>query len=334
MRPHVQPRDVAGGSLRDGLGELDPDRRVAGEYWHPRANRDGDVDPAGTGGRRPCAHVATLGAGRAICHAAAPYGCAVESPEQPDDIVSSARLETFADGVFAIAITLLVLEIHIPEAGENVGKALLGQWPSFLAYVTSFLTIGTIWADHHRLFTVIRGTTYGFLFVNVLLLMPVAFLPYPTAVVARQWFEGKDQVVPAMGVVWRNHGLSRSHVQGRVALRRLAQAPWCRGRPFARPSPERRPDLSTRAVDLSRRRGRVGDRSHPVAGRVPGSGHLLALPGPLPARLARAGAKIEERAPHRAVPEREGELPTASGPGRIGLPGVGVGVACWRVGER
>jgi len=122
----------------------------------------------------------------------------VESPEQPDDIVSSARLETFADGVFAIAITLLVLEIHIPEAGENVGKALLGQWPSFLAYVTSFLTIGTIWADHHRLFTVIRGTTYGFLFVNVLLLMPVAFLPYPTAVVARQWFEGKDQVVPAM----------------------------------------------------------------------------------------------------------------------------------------
>jgi len=122
----------------------------------------------------------------------------MESGEQPEDIVSSARLETFADGVFAIAITLLVLEIRIPEPGENVARVLFGQWPSFLAYITSFLTIGTIWTDHHRLFTVIRGTTHGFLFANILLLLPIAFLPYPTAVVARQWFEGKDQVVPAM----------------------------------------------------------------------------------------------------------------------------------------
>ena len=149
----------------------------------------------------------------------------MESSEPPEEIASSARLETFADGVFAIAITLLVLEIRIPEPGENVAKALLNQWPSFLAYITSFLTIGTIWADHHRLFTVIRGTTYGFLFVNVLLLMPIAFLPYPTAVVARQWF-ADDQVIPAMllyggtmalvavlfRVVWRyasSHGLMR-----------------------------------------------------------------------------------------------------------------------------
>ena len=149
----------------------------------------------------------------------------MESHEPPEDIASSARLETFADGVFAIAITLLVLEIRIPEPGENVAQALANQWPSFLAYVTSFLTIGTIWADHHRLFTVIRGTTYGFLFVNVLLLMPIAFLPYPTAVVARQWF-ANEQVVPAMllyggtmalvavlfRVVWRyasSHGLMR-----------------------------------------------------------------------------------------------------------------------------
>ena len=140
----------------------------------------------------------TLGGWRPPCHAVAPYRSAVESGEPTDDIVSSARLETFADGVFAIAITLLVLEIRIPEAGENVARTLLNQWPSFLAYVTSFLTIGTIWTDHHRLFTVIRGTTHGFLFANILLLMPIAFLPYPTAVVARQWFEGKDQVVPAM----------------------------------------------------------------------------------------------------------------------------------------
>ena len=141
---------------------------------------------------------ATLGGGPLPCHVAAPYRSAVESPGQPEDVVSSARLETFADGVFAIAITLLVLEIRIPEPGENVARAIFDQWPSFLAYVTSFVTIGTMWANHHRIFTVIRGTTYGFLFVNVLLLMPIAFLPYPTAVVARHWFEGKDQVVPAM----------------------------------------------------------------------------------------------------------------------------------------
>jgi uncharacterized membrane protein len=164
----------------------------------------------------------------------------MESPEPPEDITSSARLETFADGVFAIAITLLVLEIRIPEAGENVAQALVNQWPSFLAYITSFLTIGTIWADHHRLFTVIRGTTYGFLFVNVLLLMPIAFLPYPTAVVARQWFEGKDQVLPAMllyggtmalvavlfRVVWRyasSHGLMRPEAPRSRAYQRRGE---------------------------------------------------------------------------------------------------------------
>ena len=102
-------------------------------------------------------------------------------------ITSTGRLETFADGVFAIAITLLVLEIHIPDPGEDLVAGLAAQWPSFLAYVTSFLTIGTMWANHHRLFTAVRGTTYGFLFVNVLLLMPIAFLPYPTAVLARHF---------------------------------------------------------------------------------------------------------------------------------------------------
>jgi uncharacterized membrane protein len=96
----------------------------------------------------------------------------------------TARLETFADGVFAIAITLLVLEIRIPDAGEDLGKALLAQWPSFAAYVTSFLTIGVIWVSHHQMFTIIRRVTTTFLFLNVLFLLPVAFVPFPTALVA------------------------------------------------------------------------------------------------------------------------------------------------------
>ena len=66
----------------------------------------------------------------------------MEPREQPEDIASSARLETFADGVFAIAITLLVLGSGSRSQRENVARAILNQWPSFLAYITSFLTIG------------------------------------------------------------------------------------------------------------------------------------------------------------------------------------------------
>lgn len=97
----------------------------------------------------------------------------------------TARLETFADGVFAIAITLLVLEIRIPERGEDLTASLLAQWPSFAAYVTSFLGIGVIWVSHHQMFAIIHRTTPTFLFLNVLFLLPVAFIPYPTAVVAQ-----------------------------------------------------------------------------------------------------------------------------------------------------
>jgi len=99
------------------------------------------------------------------------------------------RLETFADGVFAIAITLLVLEIKIPDPHENLGTALLAQWPSFAAYVTSFLTIGVMWVSHHQMFTIIRRTTTTFLFLNVLFLLPVAFVPFPTALVASHILE-------------------------------------------------------------------------------------------------------------------------------------------------
>jgi uncharacterized membrane protein len=108
------------------------------------------------------------------------------------------RLETFADGVFAIAITLLVLEIRIPNPGEDLGAALSRQWPSFAAYVTSFLTIGVIWVSHHQMFTIIRRTTPTFLFLNVLFLLPVAFVPYPTALVADHILEPQGQTTAVL----------------------------------------------------------------------------------------------------------------------------------------
>ena len=101
-------------------------------------------------------------------------------------MTETGRLETFADGVFAIAITLLVLAIRLPTPDEDLVKALIRQLPEFLAYVVSFLTIGIMWVQHHRLFTLIRRSNPTFAMINVVFLMFVAFVPYPTAVLAQR----------------------------------------------------------------------------------------------------------------------------------------------------
>jgi uncharacterized membrane protein len=98
---------------------------------------------------------------------------------------STARTEAFSDGVFAIAITLLVLELSVPE--EDFGNLWLGiaeQWPSYLGYATSFLTIGGIWLSHHALFERLRLVNRRVMQLNLLLLMAVSFLPFPTRLVA------------------------------------------------------------------------------------------------------------------------------------------------------
>jgi uncharacterized membrane protein len=97
----------------------------------------------------------------------------------------TGRLETFADGVIAIAITLLILEVKIPQAaGNRLGAAVVHAWPSYAGYVVSFLTIGVIWVNHHHMFKLIERTTHAFLMLNVVFLMTIAFLPWPTALVA------------------------------------------------------------------------------------------------------------------------------------------------------
>ena len=99
--------------------------------------------------------------------------------------VETARLETFSDGVFAIAATILVLELSVGGAKVgDLGSALLDLWPSYLAYVTSFLTIGIIWMNHHTLVETIERADRVLLFLNLLLLLVVAFLPFPTKLVA------------------------------------------------------------------------------------------------------------------------------------------------------
>ena len=97
----------------------------------------------------------------------------------------TSRVEAFSDGVFAIAITLLILEIKIPGAGSGALAAdLLGQWPSYLSFLISFAFIGIMWINHHRLFTHIGRCDDVLLVLNLLLLLGVVVVPFPTAVLA------------------------------------------------------------------------------------------------------------------------------------------------------
>jgi uncharacterized membrane protein len=103
--------------------------------------------------------------------------------------ISSSRLETFSDGVFAIAATLLILDVHAGP-GE-LGAELRHSWPSYVAYAASFLTIGIIWINHHTVFTQIRRVDRLFLLINVAFLMVVAFIPFPTSLIASH-LRGRD----------------------------------------------------------------------------------------------------------------------------------------------
>ncbi len=99
----------------------------------------------------------------------------------------TARVEAFSDGVFAIAITLLVLNLRVPggRSQENLWTLLWNQWSMFLGYITSFIVLGIIWLNHHHMFTYIHKTDRGLLIWNTFALMFVAFIPYPTALVAQ-----------------------------------------------------------------------------------------------------------------------------------------------------
>jgi uncharacterized membrane protein len=106
----------------------------------------------------------------------------------------TARLETFSDGVLAIAATLLVLEISVStNLTGSLGAALLDLWPSYLAYVTSFLTIGIIWINHHAAFDLVGRVDRTLLFINTVLLLIVAFFPFPTKLVAEFLSDGGNE---------------------------------------------------------------------------------------------------------------------------------------------
>jgi uncharacterized membrane protein len=147
------------------------------------------------------------------------------------DDKETGRIEAFSDGVFAIAITLLVLELKVPHLADggaegSLGRALAAQWPSYVALVTSFFTILVMWANHHRIFDLVRRIDAPFLYANGLLLLVVTVVPFPTALLAEYFRKPGAPTAAAVyagtfvlcGVAYRL--LWRSAIAGRRLLRR------------------------------------------------------------------------------------------------------------------
>ncbi len=124
----------------------------------------------------------------------------------------TTRVEAFSDGVFAIAITLLILDIRVPRHPETPGvpfdlaRGLLALWSPLLAYLMSFAIILVMWVNHHRIFTVVRRIDQAFLFWNGLLLMLVTFVPFPTALLSEYMTHGGRDELRLAALVYAGHG--------------------------------------------------------------------------------------------------------------------------------
>lgn len=105
--------------------------------------------------------------------------------------MSTGRLEAFSDGVLAIVITLLILDIKVPVgAAGHLGTELAAQWPRYVAYLSSYLIVGIIWLNHHATIRLLSRTNHTLQVLNLLLLLPVSILPWPTALLAEYAVEG------------------------------------------------------------------------------------------------------------------------------------------------
>ncbi len=145
----------------------------------------------------------------------------------------TSRTEAFSDGVFAIAITLLILEVDVPEtAFDNLWRGIADQWPSYLAYATSFITIGGLWLAHHGMFRRLQYANTRLMLINLLLLMCVSFLPFPTKLMAEAihnsdaeraaviFYGGSLLVISSvLGTLWGSVALDRHLLRPEVTER-------------------------------------------------------------------------------------------------------------------
>ncbi|WP_091398616.1 TMEM175 family protein [Micromonospora saelicesensis] len=115
----------------------------------------------------------------------------VEQPDPRGRVTATDRMTAFSDGVFAIVITLLVIELRVPEYHEGeLLTGLLGEGASYLAFVVSFVYIGVLWLNHHALLRLIRGTTLTLSWINLGVLFGAVIIPFPTAVLASAFTHG------------------------------------------------------------------------------------------------------------------------------------------------
>lgn len=114
--------------------------------------------------------------------------------------METGRVEAFSDGVFAIAITLLILAVGFEQAiaEGDVKHVLLHLWPAYIAYAVSFITIGIMWVNHHQVFRHFERVDRPLLLLNIFLLMFVAFTPFPTRVVAEHAHDAADRKAAAL----------------------------------------------------------------------------------------------------------------------------------------
>lgn len=158
-----------------------------------------------------------------------------ESTPESRRRLSTRRLEAFSDGVFAIAITLLVLDITVPAGSEDdLLAAVVNQWPSYLAYVVSFATIGVAWLEHNAITDYMDYADAVVVRVNLLLLLLVSFLPFPTRLIAEYFGERDAERVAAtiyganllliavlLFLMWR-YVVSEGHVRTDVSEQEIA----------------------------------------------------------------------------------------------------------------
>ena len=154
--------------------------------------------------------------------------------------MSTSRTEAFSDSIFAIAATLLVLELKVPQVEPGgLADALLESWPSYATYVVSFLTIGIIWVNHRAILDRIREVNRPLLFMNLMFLMAVAAIPFPTALLGDYLQAGHDErlavavyggTISLMGVtfgaIWAYAVLSDDLLHARVDRTRARRSLW------------------------------------------------------------------------------------------------------------
>ncbi len=156
---------------------------------------------------------------------------------------SPARVEAFSDGVFAIIITLLVLDLHVPRRDEldnhSLAAVLLEQWPLYLSYALSFLQVGVVWINHHTMFHYIQRSDHVLLFHNLMLLLCTALVPFTTAIFAEYGLAMRSDIQVAafiysaalgaagifFNLVWQ-HALRAHLVNSHADANRLHALSW------------------------------------------------------------------------------------------------------------